>query len=208
MLIKILSILLLCTVCGHGQTVQFGLKDHAFDSLDYKNYKDRFFGGSVIRQYNEGKENWPILSASGGEPVHINTGLGNIYGKDFKPNKFKMQPEKNSWGTEPKDEVYDPGGQSIQRNNQGRRDPFRVDTLVQMDDGIVHIRLNRRDMRYKITAPSQGQEPIILVTGKEADSVKYTYRGSVVALKDNKYVKITSSDTLDNTWVYVTMLMK
>lgn len=131
-----------------------------------------------------------------------------VAAEQFNPPRVTLDAKVSHWGDENKDEVYTPGGQAIASENKGGRDPVRVDTMVQMDDGEATIDLNRYDMRYTKTAPSDGYTPKIFVTGYDTDTTMFTYRGSIVAHSDNRYIKIVSSDTLDTSWVSVMMIVR
>lgn len=129
---------------------------------------------------------------------------------DFQPPVYKADPGINQWTKDvDKSEIktYTPGGFEIGKD-KNRRHPVEVDTIVQMDDGIARIRMNQRNIRHRLTSPSEGQDPIILITGKGTDTTAYTYRGEVVTVNENEYIQVTSSDTLDNSWVHVTMIIK
>ena len=195
----IITLLLLSGVAfGQGTTGSMQAKKVDVSDVDTSNYiyigGQRYYNSSNIRGYGNTKESLPLLSTGGGSGTVV--------------RKFAVDPGIDHWQEEPKDEVFTPQGHQIQKNDRGQRNPFRVDTVIQMDDGIAKIKLNRKDIRFKITSPSSGSDPVILVTGKGTDTTSFTYRGAVVALKDNEYIQITSSDILDTSWVYVTMLMK
>ena len=112
------------------------------------------------------------------------------------------------WDEKPSTESFSPGGINADRNSRGRRNPIRVDTMVQLDDGIAEIKLNRRDRRFQITSPSSGEVPIIQVTGRGTNTTTFVYKADVVAFKDNEYIKITSDVNTDTSWVFVSMLIK
>jgi hypothetical protein len=195
--------------CPYGPN--FPHKYNASHYVEREAKKYDFLDGIVIRTMPSNSGNSGTGNGGTGYPGKGNEPIfstGSSGGGGTVVRSFIVNPVIDHWQDEPKDEVFTPSGNQIQENDRGQQNPFRVDTVVQMDDGIAQIQLNRRDIRHKITAPSLGTDPIILITGKGTDTTSYTYRGSVVALKDNEYIQITSSDTLDASWVYVTMLMK
>ena len=120
---------------------------------------------------------------------------------------FKILPGKTYFNSRPAVEVYTPGGE-LQKETGSQRDPIQIDTIVQMVSGSALVRLNSRDRRYRITSPSHGKTPTILVTGKGTDTIPYIYKGDVVTFSDNEYIQITSDVGSDTSWVHVLMLTK
>lgn len=134
---------------------------------------------------------------------------GTIAPKDktFSPMIHDPRPEKTYWEEEPETKIYTPSGKRQERE-RGRKAPVQMDTLVQMDGGAVEITLNKDNARNMIMSPSDGIDPIVLVTGKGITDSVYVYRAEMVRAENNRVLKITSSINTDTSWVHVLMIAR
>jgi len=126
----------------------------------------------------------------------------------FAPQRFDIYTKVVNFNETEEVVSYTPGGERITRSHSKRRVATRVDTTAQLDDGLATIKLNSRERTNRITSPSGGQIPVIQVTAKGVDTVLASYKADIVTVKEEQYIKITSSDNTDTSTVYITMIVR